>query len=201
MLFRTLRIVVCILLCFNMTIAQDNDYSFENNFYKTYGYHFGFGNIDVGVSDYRFIDFGVSFGARYNLFDLSDNVAIGFDVSPELGFFAGELRSSDTGLLAFNIPAFISFNFGAGSTYDSDKDFGIAIKPGLEFIYGPISSGDVDDVDKINFIPVLQISGRFWKRTNSKLRELYLRVGRQSSDNFEDGQMIIYFGWHYLLGY
>lgn len=184
--------------------AQDSDYSLKNNLYMTYGSQFGFGNVELKQFDFGFFDFGISYGFRYNIVDISDDFAIGFDLNPEIGFYSGELdQFSNDGLLGIHIPAFISLNFGVGSTYDSDKNIGVSIKPGVQLMMGPLVGIESStDFKKTALVPVLQLSGRFWKRSTNKLREIFIKVGsKPASREDSDGTFIAYLGGAYFIGY
>ena len=65
---------------------------------------------------------------RYNVLEPSENFGLGLNVSPSLG-----LALSDGGFGTINIPAYLSLNFGAGSTYSTASDIGGYIGIGYEF--------------------------------------------------------------------
>jgi len=194
-------IFLCVLFSITSGTAQDNPYSLKNNLYTTYGSQFGVGNVDLGTTEYSFYDFGFSLGARYNLYDFTDNIAVGFEVAPEIGMMRST-EFNEEGFLGLMLPAFVSLNFGAGSTYDSDKNIGIAIKSGMQLIAGPLIIDTARDLNKTNWMPVVQLSGRFYQKLKKRLAEVYLKYGRTSENtSFIDGNAILYVGGCYFIGY
>ena len=70
----------------------------------------------------------VVYPIRYNILEPFNNLGLGINTSPSLS-----LSLSEYGIGSFNIPAYLSLNFGAGSTSDSKKDWGGYFGVGYEF--------------------------------------------------------------------
>ena len=118
------------------------------------------------------LDLGFFYGIRYNLKNLSDNFSVAVDASPNLIGHISEYSG-----LGLKIPVELTLNIGAGSTYDSDKTYGVALGAGLAASFHPLIAFKTDyrDVDKFGLYPTVSLGFRRFKSDSSALSEFSLR--------------------------
>ena len=158
----------------------------------------------------------VIYTARFNVYEPSDNIALGISAAPSFG-----LSVSNAGFGSINIPVFASINFGAGSTYSTASNFGGYIGFGYEFTkIGLFGSGDETQIVTTTTIEVeepktawgepMLIGGIRWWTKNDRLMELSLKYGFGSNGdlNLPAGTTLnggtpktIQFVWGMFLGY
>jgi hypothetical protein len=125
----------------------------------------------------------VVYTLRYNAYEPSDNIAIGINAAPSFG-----LSISNAGFGSINVPAFVSLDFGAGSTYSTSSGFGGFIGIGYEFTkIGLFGSGDEPQVILSNTVEVEEpksawtepmfITGIRWWTKRDRLMELSFKYG------------------------
>lgn len=128
---------------------------------------------------YSIINFVYTF--RFNLLEPSENFGLGINASPSLG-----LSYSDNGLGSFNIPAYLSLNFGAGSTYSTGSNMGGYVGIGFEYSkMDIISLGDDDeslngfDIEepKTSWAEPMIIAGVRWWSSSNRLMEVSFKYG------------------------
>lgn len=146
----------------------------------------------------------ITYQLRYNIHELSSNSSLSISAPLSLGLSAssnadpnGTNNSSYSsygsseigGYGSLNVPLFFEFNYGNGATYSSDKDRGIVIGAGFEYVMNPIIGGMyMEDDNKLMvfapkswFQPAFEIGYRYWNR-NNKAREINLKYGAGFSD-------------------
>ncbi|MCF8370150.1 MAG: hypothetical protein K9H64_00920 [Bacteroidales bacterium] len=169
-----------------------NKYEFENM-------------VDHAIVNY-------SYNARINIFDLSDNMSIGINANPSIG-----ITISEAGIGSINIPGFISFNMGAGSTYNSLGNLGGFVGVGYEFTkIHLLSSDELFEPDNIPgaekpitvWTQPMIIGGLRWWTKKNKLMEVSLKYGFGSNDfslviDDTDARkpMSIQVNWGYFINY
>ncbi|MDG1433904.1 MAG: hypothetical protein P8M17_01455 [Saprospiraceae bacterium] len=154
---------------------------------------------------------GLNYSLRYSIFELNDNNSFGIGIIPaiELGIY-GFIERDDIGLGGINLPIELSFNTGAGSTYNSNKEFGIAIKGGIDMNFLPIfmsKEGSLRDFNQFYVDPYVSLSGRFFGKRGTALRDVFLRFSflSQTEGVTDEDDLIIPFnirvGMNSIIGY
>ncbi len=135
----------------------------------------------------------VVYTARFNALEPSDNFGIGINASPSLGLSYGT-----AGFGSINIPAYISLNFGAGSTYSTASNIGGYVGFGYEFTkigllgggedseLSIVSTGTVKVEDpKTSWAEPMAIAGIRWWTKKDRLMELSIKYGFGSSPDLD----------------
>lgn len=207
---------VFLFLCFSCSVSAQS-----KNVFQTTGFsfsYFKFSAFDVGEGLQRegvqYQGYGVQYNYRfrYNLKDLNDDNSLSVEVIPAVGLDYGDYtNTSISGIGGFRMPIYAAFNTGAGSTYDSSKNFGFGLGAGLDINYNPVLflEGEGGDLDfkKLFIDPSIQLNFRYWKSSTSTLREFYIRYNFSSNDNdFDSNSNIdkpihIVIGWMTYLNY
>ncbi len=117
-------------------------------------------------------DYGFYYKFRYNLVDLGDNLSISTETNPSLGL---DWVSGD-GFFGIESPTYLSLNFGAGSTYDSDANLGLGLSAGYNLHFLPIT-GDRELYGALS----AQVSIRYWSKVS--LVEYFLRIEQFTKEN------------------
>jgi len=136
---------------------------------------------------------------RYNIYELSDNRAIGLSASPALGLslFLGSsdypngIGGNMVGLGDIDLPIFLEWESGAGSTYSSSSNYGGMLGAGLDYYYLPFSnsgltseSGDPITYPKYSYVQFALEGGiRYWNKIN-RLHEINLKVDLGGSESY-----------------
>jgi len=126
--------------------------------------------------------FSMGLEPRYNIKKINDDAAFAFSIPMSLGI--GATSSTDESVLGTNgfgsiqIPMMLKFYMGNGSTYKSEKDYGISIGGGLE--YNKLGLLNISDESKVienkGFaLGVASFGIHFW-RNNSPV-EVNLKYG------------------------
>ena len=152
---------------------------FGENFILSYGVNIGIGTLPSNRNNFTYFDLGILLNGRYNFLVPDNNSAFGIDIAPEVGTYT---NGSLANYLGFSLPLMLSYNFGLGSTYESDKRFGLAVKTGIELDLGPLIGDRIPDFKPIILIPVAQLDIRFLKRGRSNIRDLYFKYGFISNE-------------------
>jgi len=135
-----------------------------------------------GNQSYTF-EFGMLCRLRYNLLEIDNNKSIGLGIAPGLSYMlqATSLPEDDiVNSVGFSLPFEFSYNFGPGSTYDSDKNVGFVFVAGAAFLLPGITFQDVSNnrynpIKKAYTIPHIG-GGITWGDFDSRIAELFLRV-------------------------
>lgn len=150
----------------------------------------------LGTIIYRF---------RYNIFDISENRAIGISITPSIGMSFINVHSTNSqgiGNQHLSIPLILEYEFGAGSTYNTIVNYGGLFGIGVDYCLLPFTwgspyasnSGEGVKNPKFSYLQLGIITGyRFWSARN-KLQEINLKAGigpsytaPPSYDNENDG--------------
>ncbi|MDG1433905.1 MAG: hypothetical protein P8M17_01460 [Saprospiraceae bacterium] len=195
-------IIILFLVSCNLQ-AQD----FKDNFFKTLGLQSEFnifptfetGSSDIPISQCISISLiGGYYGLRYNLYTLGDNKSLGIEINPSVGVLSvgGYLLDDEiaSGLGSFSLPLGISYNLGAGSTYNSAKNRGFAISTGVDFNYSPVlfaksdqedikwgTNGIKGDLKRFYSIPYFSLAFRFFGKRTSLLKQFFVRVSYRTN--------------------
>lgn len=126
--------------------------------------------------------FSMGIEPRYNFKRINDDAAFAFSIPMSIGI--GATSSVDESVLGTNgfgsiqIPMMLKFYLGNGSTYKSEKDYGISVGGGLEYNkLGLLNiSGETEVVENKGFaLGVASFGIHFW-RNNSPV-EINLKYG------------------------
>lgn len=118
---------------------------------------------------------------RYNIIEPSENFGVGINAAPNLG-----LSYSERGLGSFNIPAYLSLDFGAGSTYNTASNMGGYIGFGYEFTKTDIiplaekydhNTGTTYEKPPTSWSEPMVIVGVRWWNKNNSLTEVSFKYG------------------------
>lgn len=147
-------------------------------------------------NNFAFTYFSLVYTFRFDVVEPSDNFGVGINVSPSLG-----LARSDNGFGSFNIPAYLTLNFGAGSTYSTASNIGGYFGVGYEFNkIDLISTGDgyeeefydprtnepiVIEGPKTSWAEPMLIGGIRWWSKSEKLMELSIKYGFGSNGDLD----------------
>lgn len=122
---------------------------------------------------------------RYNLLEPSENFSLGINASPSLG-----VSFAEGGFGSFNIPAYLTLNFGAGSTYNTGSNMGGYFGIGYEFTkINLVSTYNTPEYSESSGIthtykdpitswsePMVIVGLRWWSK-NDKLKEISFKYG------------------------
>lgn len=87
------------------------------------------------------ISYGISYEARLNVADISDNISVSVSTMPMLMFnFSGSSRGDNELLFALDVPIMVGINLGALATKESDSAYGFTLNGGYGFTTGLTSS-------------------------------------------------------------
>lgn len=185
MKFRSLFIFV-LFFSINNLFAQ----SFKEKLFKLRGAQLDFmfmpsfasGNTDNPASQLLSGGiYGLHYGFRYNLVELDDEKSINIGAYPNVGMlFGGKYSYFDYGGIgSFNMPVEVGFNYGAGATYQSNKNHGFSIRTGIDINFVPLISfgEDKEDADfkKLYILPHITIGYQKFGKTTGNLYDVYLR--------------------------
>lgn len=130
-------------------------------------------------------EFSVVARLRYNLYDISDEQSVGLAVVPALSYLGQSALVGDNSgtSIGINLPLELSYNLGAGSTYNSSKDLGFSLYTGVNFFVPDLFISRKSDDSFYpelpkNFytLPYAGLGVSFWGSKGTKLREIFLRV-------------------------
>lgn len=125
---------------------------------------------------------------RGNIYEMNGDRAFGINFSPSFG-----LSISDYGSLSMNLPLYLTYNFGVGSTLSSEKNSGGYVGLGYEFnrinlsdyvvldwSFG-FSSRIIEEVEPQNsWIQPMAIAGYRWRAKKGKTWEVAFKYGWSS---------------------
>ena len=121
--------------------------------------------------------------SRFILAEISKNNSVSLDLPVSLGLsFYGD------GVGSLMVPAMISFNHGNVSGYSSDKDKGVVIGVGAQYVKGALA-GLSSELKSSWIEPCMNIGYRYWNKRN-KAKELNLKIGYNPGSTFTDTQGI-----------
>lgn len=142
------------------TYTEFNSQTGQNETVTTYYHDYGYSISLVNVS-YTF---------RYNALETSDNFGLGINAAPSLGVGVG-----GDGIGNINLPAYLSANFGAGSTYNTSSNFGGYVGVGYE--YNKIGLLGDNIAYKTGWSQPVVIGGIRWWNKKNRLNELSFKYG------------------------
>ena len=217
---RTLHLSLLLFFCFQLSAQDKND-----NIFQTFGYYLGGANMpafEAGPTNtavqYRCYNMGINYQFRYNLFNTNDHNSLSLSAIPGIGIDGGEYRADNldltfggiSGWLGLHLPVMLSYNTGAGATYDTDKNYGLGISLGLEYMMQPlfiVSDGnDVSDFKQSYTNPFVQIGVRYWGKKTNLLREFFVQIKLLKNKDGIEGDAIVRpysvnVGWIKFLNY
>lgn len=184
---------------FGMLTAQPAQYSFSN-----------FGSSTPGTTTYAAstaLSFGLNWGARFNVVELSEEKSISLHVDAVGSYYAttnlfsldgSDDRMADAGL-ALQIPIVVNYNMGHLATRLSTANSGFGVGLGIEInrLYSVFANEDATyyqsqpsanfEMGAVNFVqPVVNLGYRYWNR-NDNARELNLQIGFGKRDELSFG--------------
>ena len=134
--------------------------------------------------------FSMGLEPRYNFKQISDDAAFALSIPMSIGI--GATSSTDETVLGTNgfgsiqIPVMCKFYLGNGSTYKSEKNYGISVGGGMEYDkLGLLNiSGETQKGDNRGFVlPVASFGVHFW-RNNSPV-EVNLKYGHGAITEYD----------------
>lgn|GEM_PF-3820083 len=180
-----------ILILFILMGSTSYGQSFKDRFLTSFGWGMHYGISPVTVKEYMsdnqtpvkvyaadqhgyvgLYDYAGSL--RYNVYEGSENMAIGIELDPSLG-----MDFSNAGYLSFQMPLMIGFHTGAGSTYKASAEKGFYCAAGLNFMMNPLIKSDMDNgpgfkVKNSWMSPTVAAGYRYWSAKN-RMKEISLR--------------------------
>ncbi|MFT7591204.1 MAG: hypothetical protein ACI9UJ_001126 [bacterium] len=164
-------------------------------------------NVKIDYADIPFQSFtnnliSIGLEPRYNIRTLDENSAIAISSPISIGFgqvtappYSDFSVGSIEGFGSIQIPLFAKLYIGSGSTYESEKDFGISFGAGLEFNkVGLIRLDQSQSAYRGNtafVIPVASLGFHFWRGYSPV--EVNIKYGETQSRTFafdRNGQSI-----------
>ncbi len=144
-------LLLCLLISPAKGQGKGKESSFADGIFHSYGlssyldiiygplttYEDAFGDTQF-IQPYGTSYFTGAYRGRYNLAEISDNIALSTSLTPALGFAFFE-----QGLLHLNLPAQVNAEIGALSTRNTDADFGVVAGAGYELNIAPIIVNNV----------------------------------------------------------
>jgi hypothetical protein len=134
--------------------------------------------------------FSIGLEPRYNFHVLNDDAAFAVSIPTAIGIGAtssvDETVLGTTGFGSIQVPLMLKFYLGNGSTYKSEKDYGISIGGGVEYDkLGLLNvAGESEIVKNKGFVlPVASFGIHFW-RNNSPV-EINLKYGQGSIEEYD----------------
>ena len=132
---------------------------------------------DIPFQSFTYNIFSFGFEPRYNIHRLDENSAIAISAPISIGLGQVSAPPMDVavgsveGFGSIQIPLFAKLYVGSGSTYDSEKDFGVSVGFGLE--YNKLGLIRIDNVDEPSrapnrgfVLPVASLGFHFWRGMN-----------------------------------
>ena len=152
-------------------------------------------NSNDRIAQMNTINLLIGTGARFNIFEPGQNLAIGLDIDPALNIGLTESHNftadptsqfpeldDPEGYCGFNIPIGVSLNIGAGSTYECLMDRGVVLKGGVEYLYTPIKGSNFESTSKSYISPFAQISYRSYSEKYTVVSEYFIRYNFMKND-------------------
>jgi hypothetical protein len=158
--------------------------------------------VDAPVQSFNLNIFSFGIEPRFNIREFDDNSALAISAPISLGLGqSGPINNQVlgvSGIGAFQLPILAKLYMGSGSTYKSEKDFGISFGGGLEFNkIGILRMEEVTSSMPANrgwVIPVATLGVHFWRGYNpmeinikygaGKIKEYYFdQFGNELTDD------------------
>lgn len=174
-------------VCFTNLNAQESE---NSKLYTSLGYFVSLSafpvyeeanDVETKIRQEGVLDFGYSYGFKYNIKNLNDNSSISLNARPGLGLG----WTPGIGFISLRVPVSAAMNTGVGSTYDTDSDYGFGLDLGLEYLFSPLwKTTDVKERKVISDLsPFAQISFRYWKTSKNRLHEIFIRANLLGSND------------------
>ncbi|MDG1433903.1 MAG: hypothetical protein P8Q41_07825 [Saprospiraceae bacterium] len=141
---------------------------------------------------------------RYNILEINDDQSVGIGIVPALSYIGqGSKAGSTSGSsLGVNIPIEVSYNLGAGSTYNSAKDYGFSVHTGVDFSIPDlfISRKNVNEdyysesLKNFYTLPYIGLGVSYWGNKGTKLHEIFIRAefgNNQHSDDSKNAEKAV----------
>lgn len=145
---------------------------------------------DVPVQSFNLNIFSIGLEPRYNLREFDDNSALAISAPFSIGLGQSGPANNDvlgvSGIGSFQLPLLAKLYIGSGSTYRSEKDYGISIGGGLEVNRIGLLQMDAGSEDQAKnrawVIPVATLGVHFWRGYNPM--EINLKYGAGNVKNY-----------------
>jgi hypothetical protein len=185
------RKITAILLSFFFILSSQTSLdaqSLKDRYFHSFGYIFEY--VDRQV---EYFSIGIQYEARINIANLSDNMAVSASAAPSFVYpFAADLSGNG----AFNLPLLANLEIGAGSTYDSDADFGATFGVGLNYTVFPLFGDVGSGFERAQVSPLLRLSIRKFSSSGNHLREYFIQAWP-----FGSNDLIVRIGYSKFFGY
>jgi len=138
---------------------------------------------------------------RYNLYEFGPDLAICAAASPSFGLFIDE---ASFGIGRFSSPLTVGLDYGVGSTYYTELDFGAFFRVGMDLHAAPLFGFDIDEVPTDEFVrswilPTAQTGIRVF--TRDRCYELCLTRGLGKEFLYKDDEVVRVSSFRLSLGY
>ncbi|MEM9822449.1 MAG: hypothetical protein AAF985_15310 [Bacteroidota bacterium] len=185
--------------------------SFKDRYFHSFGYIFEYVQappfvIGAARSQFDYYSVGIQYEARVNIANLSDNMAVSASAAPSFGLAFSSEGIDGLGWGALNLPFFANLELGAGSTYDSDANFGATFGIGFNYTRFPLFGSDLGpNITKSYTTPIIRASIRKFSSSGNHLREYFLQLWPFGSEDGTGGEtlktLVIRVGYSKFFGY
>ena len=149
---------------------------------------------------------------RFNIAEFSANQSLSISALPTIGLGISSASytdsygnsSSASGFGSVAVPVLIEYNMGNIATFSSDKDHGVVLGFGIEYVKAPLSASATSLEGITNTVsftpttswvePVFEIGYRYWNKRN-KAKEFNLQLG------YGGGGYNLCLSWNKYIGY
>ncbi|MCB0734786.1 MAG: hypothetical protein H6608_02155 [Flavobacteriales bacterium] len=146
--------------------------------------------VDAPVQTANINIFSFGLEPRFNLREFDDNSALAVSAPFTIGLGQSYPSNLDVlgveGIGAFQLPLLMKLYIGSGSTYKSEKDFGLSVGGGMELNkVGLLRMEETSSISAANrawIMPVASISVHFWRGYNPV--EINLKYGAGSTKEY-----------------
>lgn len=147
-----------------------------------------FVDAPVQTANFNIFSFGVE--PRYNVREFDENSALAVTIPLSIGLGQSSPISNKTlgvsGIGSIQIPLMAKLYIGSGSTYKSEKDFGVSFGGGLEFNkVGLLRMGEATSGATANkgwILPVASLGVHFWRGYNPM--EINIKYGTGNTQEY-----------------
>ncbi|MDF1697246.1 MAG: hypothetical protein P1U56_15490 [Saprospiraceae bacterium] len=181
--------VMCSFACLQNLNAQASSKLFQSVGYTTQVQKVPFEGVGFSGNSFSgrtwFVGAGFLYNLRFNITEMGDNSSIGLSSGLVVALDYGFDEDLETSYGGLYLPIHLNYNVGAGSTYDTDKDFGVGLGVGLTPSYMPLFGNTA--LRELRLSPSVKLSLRFWAAGSNALNEYFIRFDKYPSGNTELG--------------
>jgi hypothetical protein len=133
--------------------------------------------------------FSLGLEPRFNLYEMDQNASLAVSVPISFGLCqvvpASDALGGKEGFGSLQIPVMLKLYLGFGSTYESEKDFGLSLGMGMEYNklgLISVSSESSSEGNKGWMMPAASLGIHFWRGTSPM--EINLKYGFRSPESY-----------------